>query len=389
LITQDVNAYRGFIIFIFHRELLLFCLKVIAALEQRTGQDLSSRLIVIKPADPEYAVGINLLESRDPGRRFVQIGELVEILRQHWQLDQLGPRTLELLHSACYTLAANGLTLVEMRPLLANPAFLTACLERVDNPEITDYFRSRYLALSSGMQAVMREPILYRTSSLVADPRFRHIVGQAQSAFSPLEALDSGCWVLLDLDKGDLGEGAATFGAMLLTLLKNSAFARKEGKLVSVYADEFQNLKNSERSAETLFSESRKYSLGLVVAQQFSDQLPFQMRHALEAIGTHVYFQMSDSDSEKAAAALDGGKSLAQLLRNLPQRHFVLKSGSEHWQEGIVPDVVEPTADFTSLYERCRRRWGRFRPEVEAEIRRRQQIFTTPEDSHDTLEGWD
>jgi hypothetical protein len=89
------------------------------------------------------------------------------------------------------------------------------------------------------------------------------------------------------------------------------------------------------------------------------------------AVGTHVFFQLSSIDADKIASALDGGKRLAELLKNLPKRHMVVKSGSRRQQEGLVPNVTESDMDYSDLYNRCRARWGRRRADIEAEIRQR------------------
>jgi len=41
-----------------------------------------------------------------------------------------------------------------------------------------------------------------------------------------------------------------------------------------------------------------------------------------------VFFQLSSTDADKISAALDGGKRLAEILKNLPKRHLARKHGS-------------------------------------------------------------
>ena len=103
------------------------------------------------------------------------------------------------------------------------------------------------------------------------------------------------------------------------------------------------------------------------------------------AVGTHVFFQLSSTDADKIASALDGGKRLGETLKNLPKRHMVVKSGSHRPHEVLVPSVAEPQADYTDLYNRCRARWARRRTEIEAQIRdRHRQASRRPEEQiHD------
>src|SRR5260370_25160530 len=175
--------------------------------------------------------------------------------------------------------------------------------------------------------------------------------------------MDRGRWVILNLDKGRLGEQAATLGSLLLTTLKTASFARARRELFTRYCDEIQTLVAYDAGLDTLLSEARKFSISVVTANQFLEQYPAQMRAAIMAVGTHVFFQLSSIDADKMASALDGGKRLGEILKNLPKRHMVIKSGSYRPLEVLVPTVKHPEADYSDLYNRCPRRWAR-RPDV-------------------------
>jgi hypothetical protein len=383
---QDIAADRGFANVDLHAETTKFILATVAAREHARSEDLSARLIVIDPADPKYSVGLNPLENDSHSERFVQVAEFAQVLKERWHLDSFGARTDELLRNSLYVLAEKSLTLLELAPLLAHAAFRANCLKNLRNQEIKQYFELRYDQASEPMRAVMREPILNKVSAFTADPRFRHIVGQQRSTFSIVEAMDRGQWVSLDLPKGRLGEQAATLGSLFLTKIKNALFARKRRELFTVFADEVQNLIPYGGGLEIMLSEARKQSVGIVTAHQFLEQHPAEMRAAFAAVGTHIFFQLSTHDAQQVATALDGGKPLAELLKNLPRRHMVVKSGSEHWQEVVVPKIDEPKVDPTDLYNRCRSRWARKRSEVEEEIRRRQSAVTRSTD--EVLDDW-
>jgi hypothetical protein len=288
-------------------------------------------------------------------------------------LDSLGARTEELLRNALHVLADNGLTLLEISPLLTHAAFRAACLNRVQNGEVSNYFRTRFDTRSEAMQGVYRDAILNKVSGFTTDQRFRHILGQQHSTFSLLEAMDRGRWVVLNLDKGRLGEQASTLGSLLLTKLKNALFARTRRQLFTLYCDEIQNLVAYDAGLDTLLSEARKFGICVVSANQFLEQYPAQMRAAIMAVGSHVFFQLSSIDADKMANSLDGGKRLAELLKNLPKRHMVIKSGSRRPQEVLVPNVADLGGDYTDLYNRCRAHWARRRTDIEAEIRQRHQ----------------
>jgi hypothetical protein len=84
---------------------------------------------------------------------------------------------------------------------------------------------------------------------------------------------------------------------------------------------------------------------------------------------------------------LDGGKPLAELLKNLPKKQFVVKSGHYPWKQVEVPNVKLEKADIHHLLERSRNHYARLRTEVEAEIqsRRPKQKQTVEE----ALDAWE
>ena len=384
LCLQDIEAGRGFVYFDLHGDATPFLLSAIAAREWKEQSHLHDRLLVISPADREMSVGLNPLE--DPEQDFVRIAEFAEVLKQRWGLDHFGARTDELLRNALFALSANRFTLLELAPLLTHAGFRAQCLKNVPNAEVRQYFEFRYGQVSEPMRATMREPILNKTSAFTADPRFRHIVGQSQSTFSMREAMDEGHWIIANLPKGQLGEQALTLGSLLFTVIKNAIFTRERRSLFTVYADELQNFVAYSSDVETMLSEARKFGVSVVSANQFLDQYPPPMRASILSIGTHVFFQLSSADSSTVAQALDGGKSLAERLKNLPQRHFILKSAADHWVEGMVPTVKDVGTNYADLMNRSRALRTRSRTEVEREIRERHAVLTRSTD--EVLHDW-
>jgi len=384
LMAQDIAADRGFLVLDIHGELTPFILRTVNARERAERRHLSDKLIVVSPGDREMSVGLNPLEGADD---FVRVAEFSQILRERWALDHFGARTDELLRNSLYVLAANGLTLLELSLLLTHTGFRAACMKGVTNGEVRQYFELRFDPLSDAMRAVMREPILNKTSAFTADPHFRHIVGQTHSSFSLREAMDNGAWVVVNLEKGKLGENALTLGSLILTMLKNALFSREERTLFTVYCDEIQNFVARGSGIETMLSEARKFGVAFVAANQFLDQYPAETRAAILSIGTHIFFQLSSADATTVSSALDGGKPLAERLKNLPARHAIVKSSSDRWTEIAVPTVVKPKVDYTDLVSRTRYVRSRVRVHIERDIAERQKRYT--ETANEALHDWD
>jgi DNA helicase HerA-like ATPase len=384
-IQQDIEADRGCFVFDFHGDLTRFALRVINARERKLHRHVSKKLILIQPADPIVSVGFNPLEGQSS--EFVGIAEFAAVLRQRWALDHFGARTDELLRNSLFALSANELTLLELVPFLSDASFRKACMKRVANAEIRSYFELRYGQASEAMQAVMREPILNKTSAFSADPHFRHIVGQQHSTFSLREAMDEGYWVFADLPKGRLGEHALTLASLLFTMIKSTVFTREKRSIFTVYCDELQNLVSHASGIETVLSEARKFGVAIVTANQFLEQYPAGIRASILAVGTHAFFQLSGADAAYVAQLLDGGRSLTERLKNLPKRHCIVKSGSERWVEVEVPTVETPQVDPIDLVNRSRYERGRVRAHIERDIAKRQASIAGS--ANEVLHDWE
>ncbi len=383
---DDIRRDLGAVHIDLHGDTTPYLLGVLAAEERRRRTDLSDRIILIDPSDPEWAVGLNVLQADSDAERFLQMAEVAQLLKQRWDLSTLGARTEELLRCALYVLSAADLTLLELAPLLTNASFRAACLRRATNPDIVSYFRDRYDVASDAMQATWREPILNKASVFTVDPHFRHILGQRRTGVSLVDALDRQAWLILHLPKGRLGEQAATLGSLFLTHLKRALFARRSRTLLTVYADELQNLVEVTSGIDTLLAEARKFGVAFCCANQFLEQYPPTMRAAVLSVGTHVFFQLSAQDAERANALIGGGKAVQQVLRELPAREAIVRRGGQGWQRFRVSTVETPTADPSDLLRRIRLHGGQSRASIESDIAQRLQSHAA--DRREDLDDW-
>lgn len=381
--SQDVGRTTGFACIDLHGDIIPFVLASIAALERRTGQDLSSRLLLIDPSHPKYSPGLNLIDCSDASSPAVQISEMVNFLKVRWSLDHFGARTEELLRNSLWVLCENNLTLLEISPLLTNSAFRLSLLKRVQNREVKAYFEERFNRSSEAMQKVMSEAVLNKVSSFAVDPAIRHIIGQTNSSVSLKQAIDQGFWILLNLRKASLGDNALTFAGLFLTKLKNAIFTREKRSLFTLYADELPNLVASDDAFVTLLSEARKFSISVVSANQFLNQLSPAMKSALFSVGTSLCFETSSEDAPFMARVLAGENSLIRTLKTLPHRHLVTRL-QDSVQEIRVPNVKRPPDDFSNLASRSLIRFAKVRYQIEDEINARKP---TPKTQY-SLEDW-
>ena len=385
MLAQDIRQGKGFACIDFHGDLTPFILSAVRTLESRHASDLSQRLIVIDPADSTHSVGLNPLES---GHQRVDtvIADIVAILKDRWQLERFGPRTEELLRNSLHVLADNNLTLIELTPLLTNQAYRTGLITHTTNPEVRAFFEQRYDRRSEALQGVMREAVLNKVTAFTANIAFRHMIGQQQAAFRLTNCMDSGAWVIISLHKAQLGDEVYTLASLFLSAFKHALFARQSRRLFTIYADEIQNVAAHDGELETFVSEARKFGVGVCSAHQYLEQLTPALRAALLSVGTHVLFRLAASDAAFLAWALDGRRALSELLKNLPSRHVLVKSGDRGFQHAVVPPVALKQVNYSDLLSRCRARWAVPREDIESSIDSRQPAHAV---SSGDLDGWE
>jgi hypothetical protein len=177
-----------------------------------------------------------------------------------------------------------------------------------------------------------------------------------------------------------------TLGNLFLTKMTAAIFRRKRRDLFTIYADEMQNLASADTDFETLFSEARKFGVGIVTGNQFQNQLPQTLRSAIQAIGTRVFFQCSPEDSAQVAQEIDGGRTMAERLRNLPQRHAIVRSGTFRPCEVVTPTITNATASTVSFLEESNRIHARRKTEIDADILARRP---KPQNQKEVIDGWD
>ena len=108
--------------------------------------------------------------------------------------------------------------------------------------------------------------------------------------------------LLVNLSKGHVGEDVAhILGALLISSISSASFSRvdtpEEDRIpFMVYMDEFHNF--TTLSLVNMFSELRKFKVGMTLAHQYMHQLDDEIRHAiLGNVGTLISFRVGAEDA--------------------------------------------------------------------------------------------
>ena len=340
--------------------------------EERAGD-----VVVLDPTNP-CPVGFNPLAG-PPELAVVTaeavLGVLAELFRDSW-----GIRTADVLSAALLTLARiPQATLVWLVPLLTNPAFRRRVLALAPpDPLGTDVFWQGYEAKPVRTQAVEVAPVLNKLRQLMLRPGLRAMLGQAQPRFGLADLLEHRRIVVVNLNQGLLGAGAARLLGTLLVaqlwqhLLARQAEPAQRRQIVSVYIDEVQAfLAGLPGSLADALAQARSLGAAFHLAHQYRGQLSTEMMQAVETnTRSKVYFALSATDAA-AAARLAPELEAAdfQLLAQYQAYATVMHHGRRSGWFSLATRPAPPAVrDPALLYAASHARYGIPAEQTEAEL---------------------
>jgi hypothetical protein len=293
LILQDAHAGRGAVVIDPRGDLIRDVLDRLPA--RAVG-----RTVLLDPDERHAPPALNMLEGVDPD---LAVDHVVEIFHRIFS-RAWGPRTDDILRSACLTLLRHGpATLADVPRLLSDEGFRRRRTKGLDDPAGLGGFWAWYEGLTPAGQAQAIGPALSRLRAFLLRGYARQVVGQTASSFSLAKVLDGGI-LLARLPKGTLGDDAARLlGSFVVAKTWQAALERaRSGEHARVdaalYIDEAHNFLHLPYRYEEMLAEARGYRLGLVLAHQHLAQLPPELREAAAANArSKVYFTTSPEDA--------------------------------------------------------------------------------------------
>ena len=393
-LRHDILQNKGWCLVDAHGDIAGKIVQFLAALWQKKDakqkEEMARRLILVEPFNSDRVVGFNPLEVSRDGVYATAL-EMTSVFEKRW--PDFGPRMKELLRVCLLTLTENKMTLLELPVILTNREARDFMVSNLVNEEVKAYWISRYNTLSQGLENQYREPVLNKVTEFLTDENLRCLFGQAKSSIDLRRAMDQGKWVVLNISKGKLRSNATLLGGLFLAKLQLDGLSRSDipayqRRPFNIYVDESQNFLNAREGGdiETLLSESRKYSLGLTLANQNLGQLDNSLLNAiLGNVNVLLCFRQSYKDALVLAPELDPAdkKIISENLIKLKtgEAYFKLKGTPARMVKTplpkfyyVHPKVVE---EFKQLsWSFCARSSGEIKKEI-AERHRRLGVNNT------------
>jgi hypothetical protein len=421
-VLQDAADGQGLAVLDPHDQLYDDLVFHLAAMATRRPE-LVEKVVLMDPKHKVWTVGFNPLQPIPGIPRERQASLLTDVIVKIWKLDATAlPRTLRLLTHSFVILSEFGLTLLDLPRFLSGRAWRESLLQRSAHPAVAEYFHYEF-PVRDGAALQWVTPVLNKIGPLIFDPDMRLMLG-TRSTINFRRILDDNLILLVNMPKGILGEGnSALLGAFIVAHLQQAALSRADSRnrnLFFLYLDEFQNYTTD--NIKDILSEMRKYGLSLVLAHQFLDQLPTDIRGAvLNTAGTLISFRVGYDDArvlareifppgclktteQKLAFRRVGGyplpllrekteplaaEALATLLTELRPREFWSRRRGPHppiKQRALyMPEPVLSEALFqarTRLVNTSGQRYGRLKSEVVKELKH-EQVQERPDHAGD------
>jgi type IV secretory pathway TraG/TraD family ATPase VirD4 len=320
MVLQDIAAGRGLALFDPHGDLTT---EILSAVPGHRRAD------VLYLDTPNANWTFNPLGHVAPGQEALAVAELIEVFKKIWSEDW-GPRLEHLLRNVLFTLfELPDSTLGDINDLLTMKRYREEVAEGLQNIVVKEFWQKEYAAYSGPFRAVVVAPLQNKLGALLTDPRVRAIIGAERSSFDPVDVMDSGRVLLVNLSRGQIGEGPATLlGAVLAARFGLAGLSRADRPAADrrdfcLYLDEFQIF--ATESFTSMLAELRKYRVGLVLANQYLGQLDRRVRDAVVGnVGTLVSFRLSADDAGYLAREFEPTFD-AQDLVGLPNHNICMR----------------------------------------------------------------
>lgn len=371
LILSDIRAGRGVALLDPHGDL---CDALVAAIPARRTND----VILFDAADSDHPISFNLLHCPRPEQRTLVASGVISAFKKMYG-EFWGPRMEHILRNALLALLeVPGSTLVSLLRILTDARFREPIVARLNDPVVRNFWQREFASLPQKLQLEAVAPIQNKIGHFISSPLLRNILGQTKSNLDLRSVMDGGKVLLVNLSKGKLGDDAsALMGSFLVTAMQLAAMSRADipetdRRDFYLYIDEFQNF--ATESFATILSESRKYRLALILANQYLGQLDEQTLLAMWGnCGSLVSFQVGASDAEPLALQF-GGDLMPQDLLRLPRyqayvRLLVSGTPSRPFSMRTLPPNATLDATRSAIIRRLsQKRYAKPANQVELEI---------------------
>jgi hypothetical protein len=318
IIAEDLAAGRGLAIIEPHGDLAENTLRFVP---KRRKND----IVYFDAADPNSKVTFNpLLVPNGSDKTLVADGVLSAFQKVFGMDEAQAPRLLHIFRNCLLSLVEMpNATLIDVQRILIEPVFRKSVIARVTNPVVRSFWLDEFGKWKPNDRTAFIASLQNKLGAFLTNEKLQRVLGDPKAKLDLRRIMDDGKVLIVNLSKGRLGENASNLlGTLLVTSLQLAAMSRanvpeSDRRDFSIVIDEFQNFATP--SITTFLSEARKYRTHLILANQYTEQLPPETFAAvLGNVGNQIVFQLGATDAELFEKQF-GQSVTADNLMNIPK----------------------------------------------------------------------
>lgn len=318
MICQDIMAGKGCCLLDPHGDLIE---KVAKMIPKKRMAD----LIYFNIPDPGLNLKYNPFKYVTYEKRSLVASGILEVFEKLWT-SAWGVKLEHILRHAILTLLdLPKASIADISEVLLNRTFRHEVLKSVKTNAVRKFWKREF----PEYHKYDLLPVLNKIGGMLVHPAIRRVLIENTEEVSLRKAMDEQKIILVNLSKGHLGADVShILGALFITSLASAAFSRvdtpeEDRPQFTVYLDEFHNF--TTLSLVNMFSELRKFKVGMVLAHQYLHQLDDKIKRAvLGNVGTIISFRLGTEDASLFAKEMYPDFDVEDLI-NLANYHINLK----------------------------------------------------------------
>ncbi len=344
-------------------------------------------LIYFNPADTDFPVGFNILETDNDDQKPLIASGLMGVFKKIWPDVWSARMEYILMNCVLALLDYPGATLLGINRLLVDKDYRARVVAKIRDPIVKTFWIAEFASWSEKYATEAIAPVQNKVGQFLSSSVIRNIVAQVKSTINLRRIMDDEKILIVNLSKGRIGEdNMRLLGGMIVTKIQLAAQERqnmpeKERKDFYFYVDEFQNFANESFAA--ILSEARKFRLNLIVAHQYIEQLEEEVAAAIFGnVGTIIAMRVGAADAlamETEFAPTFTPEDLVNITKfQIYLKLMVDGVATPPFSANTLPPIAARTDSQAKVVAVSRERYAEPRPVIEEKVLKWAGMETTP-----------
>ncbi len=341
-------------------------------------------VIYLKPSDDSLRCAFNIFDAESPIERKVLGDHVIDIFRRLYPRSW-GDRMEDIMRMAILATLDSGGSFQDLFDLIADTAARSRVVSRLRKnaaiksesekrsiQKLVRYFEDEFLRTTPAV----RSSLITKLRGIVDHPFVGPMLSAQQCDVQADDVIHNRKIVIVNLATGSPSDytldiiGIFMINKFVAGMYRQQSIPKEHRIPFTIFADEFQNFMHKANGIDKIISESRKYKLTLIVANQFLTQLNPTVRDAIFGnIRFITCFGVSADDARILGAQIPHSRK--QDFLSLRRGQCIVKLGDDAWPTLTYPPPESDNNLKESIILANQKKYQQQEPVVAKEVRRR------------------